>query len=119
MSADNGVYILATKGSEGKKEYRVAHAQAIENLWYKPDFPKEKPELSLEYVSVLFGDCRRVFNDQKLAEGYALHILDEVGYAEYGVQLLDFAHIRLPKFVLKKPQCEVRLVRRSLYPSTP
>ncbi|OGF64732.1 hypothetical protein A2661_01440 [Candidatus Giovannonibacteria bacterium RIFCSPHIGHO2_01_FULL_45_24] len=116
MLADNGVYILATKGPKGKKEYRVSHEQAIENLWYEPDFPKERPELSLEYVSKIFGDCR-VFNDRKLAEGYALCVLDRVGYAEYGIQLLYFAHIRLPKFVLKKPQCEVRLVRRSLYPS--
>ncbi len=37
MSADDGIYILETGIS--KKEYRVAHLQAIENIAYDKDAP--------------------------------------------------------------------------------
>ncbi|HSG32223.1 MAG TPA: hypothetical protein VLB82_11850 [Thermodesulfobacteriota bacterium] len=36
MSADNGIYILVTKGINTEYEYRVVHAQAIENLYWWP-----------------------------------------------------------------------------------
>lgn len=32
MSADNGVYVLATPDDNGGTEYRIAHLQAIENI---------------------------------------------------------------------------------------
>jgi hypothetical protein len=96
MSADNGVYILATKSARrGKREYRVAHAQAIENLscW---DYIDHLGNLNPEFALLLFGKCR-VFTDRKLAEGYALRISDEVGYTEYGIKFLDFTHVRFPR----------------------
>lgn len=113
MSADNGVYILATKGPRGKKDYRVAHLQAVENLWYKPDFPREKPELNLKCVVDLYSECR-VFTDRTLAMGYALRIADEVWNLEYGIQLLDYTHMRLPKFVQERKQAEWEIESRRI-----
>jgi len=37
MSADNGIYILETLGSE----FRVAHLQAIENIYWDDDSNSE------------------------------------------------------------------------------
>lgn len=51
MSADNGVYILETPGDMGP-EYRVAHAQAIENLTYGD------PDGNEEYMVILFGKSK-------------------------------------------------------------
>lgn len=101
MSADNGVYILVTKGSAGKKEYRVAHAQAIGNLWYEPDYPSGSREgFSREYAHLLFGESR-VFTDVKLARGYAERICDEHleygGIVEYGIRVLDYSRFRFPR----------------------
>ena len=99
MSADNGVYILKTKGWKGKMEYRITHAQAIENLWYEPDFPPGDPKgLNKDDAQCTFGKSR-VFTDLKLAQGYAMRIRDEGGYLvlEYGIQVLDFSHIPFPR----------------------
>ena len=101
MSADNGVYILVTKGSRGKKEYRVSHAQAIENLSYMPDHPQgSRDGLNTEYAHMLFGKSR-VFTDMKLARGYAECIYDEwmgdFGIVEYGIATLDYSRIRFPR----------------------
>lgn len=34
MSSDNGIYILESRGPNYQLEYRVIHAQAIENIYY-------------------------------------------------------------------------------------
>ena len=99
MSADNGVYILVTRGSRGKKEYRVAHAQAIENLFSEfSDDPRGV--LNVEYAHLLFGKSR-VFTDMKLAGGYAQRIYDEwmdaFGIVEYRIVTLYYSHIRFPQ----------------------
>jgi hypothetical protein len=108
MSADNGVYILVSRGRKTrhgyKKEYRVTHAQAIENIQWQPGdgiIPgDEEIELSPMYVRALFGNAR-VFTDRRIAEGYAQRIYDEHtedgGVVEYGIRFLDYSHIRFPK----------------------
>jgi hypothetical protein len=107
MSADNGVYILVNRGRKTqrghKKEYRVIHAQAIENISFMPDYPlgEEERLLNREQVLSYFGEAR-VFTDRKLAEAYAQGVHDVwihfFGCVEYGIVWFDdFAHIRFPK----------------------
>ncbi len=99
MSADNGIYILVTKGRKrGQKEYRVIHAQAIENICETPDYPASPQEsvLDRECVLELFGECR-VFTDRKFAEGYAMCMEDQTWFTEYGISFLDFSQVRFPK----------------------
>jgi hypothetical protein len=106
MSADNGVYILASRGPKKRrgytKEYRVVHAQAIDNITWQPDYPagNGESELNQKYVLLIFGNAR-VFTDRRIAEGYAQCLYDElVGddyVVEYGTCFLDYAHIRFPK----------------------
>lgn len=109
MSADNGVYILVSRGRKTqhgrrKTEYRVAYAQAIENISYWPDFPDcmvQYSELNRESVLAIFGESA-VFTDRKVAEGYGRGVHDmwmkSFGYMEYGVVLIErYAHIPFPK----------------------
>ena len=59
MSADNTVVILVTRRRDGRvgQEYRVAHCQAIENLWFSPDYPSEaRPEVNREWLRSLCGE---------------------------------------------------------------
>ncbi len=95
MSANDGVYVLATKGSRGKKEYRIAHAQAIENL------SDGSGGLDVECVRELFGNSR-VFTDMKIAQGYAQRVYDEAERSSgdvvvYGIVALNYSHIRFPQ----------------------
>jgi rubrerythrin len=48
MSADNGVYILKT-GVDEKKEWRVAHLQAVENVNFNTD-AEDSDYCSLRYT---------------------------------------------------------------------
>lgn len=107
MSADNGVYILVSRGRKTrhgfKKEYRVIHAQAIENIDWSPDYPVDasEPKLNREMVLVYFGEAR-VMSDRRIAEGYAQCLFDEMerdgGFVEYGIRWLDdFADVPFPQ----------------------
>ena len=102
MSADNEIYILTTKRGRNKKEYRVIHTQAIENvLLYEPDhFPGNKPRLNEHELIRYFGKAR-VFTDRKIAEGYAMRWLDERSsqdwITEYGIGWLEYPHVRFPR----------------------
>lgn len=100
MSADNGVYILVTEGTqEGELEYRVAHTQNIEDLNWNPgtaDYDGDylEPEFALD----VFGD-KQVFTDEKSAWAEARRIYRDVmsgfGVVEYGIKILDHSD-RLP-----------------------
>jgi len=108
MSADNGVYILVSRGRKTRhgyrKEYRVIHAQAIENIYWNADDPwpaEGEAMLNDEYVRSYFGEAT-VLTDRKIAEGYAQCIYDswmkEFGYVEYGIcWLIEFANVPFPK----------------------
>lgn len=100
MSADNGVYILATNRGRGKREYRVVDCQCIDNLTYEPNFPHHRPQVNLEEMISRFGKSK-VFTDRKIAEGYAIaieeRVLKDYGICEYGIVWLEFPDIRFPK----------------------
>lgn len=80
MSADNGIYVLATKGPE----YRVTHAQGIENIYYDVSSGEQWenfiPEMTFEY----FGECE-VFTTEDAALRYAHRLAQEETVLEYGV----------------------------------
>ncbi len=69
MSVDNGIYVLVNHKEE-EREYRVAHAGAIENLWWpeaKQDVTKDPDS---QQAMRIFGKSP-VFTDKKLALGFA------------------------------------------------
>lgn len=100
MSADNGVYILVTGRGRGKREYRVTHAQAFENLDYLPNYPATNPEVHLGTMMAFFGKSS-VFTDRKIAEGYAIRWREEIenegGICEYGIVWVEYPTIRFPR----------------------
>ncbi len=83
MSADNGIYILKTPAppvkngnyytNQGKKEYRVAHCQAIDNIEY-----------SDLYLPCYFGDSP-VFDNYEDALELAVQIEKDLEICEYGI----------------------------------
>jgi hypothetical protein len=81
MSSDNGIYILKTPKENGF-EYRVTHAQAIDNLWWENEDgnPKE--------IVAYFGSCR-VFTSDDEAFLEAKRLYDDYGYTEYGIIKID------------------------------
>lgn len=88
MSSDNGVYILETQAPglpAGVREFRVAHAQAIENLYYNVETtrPQFVPQEAFRY----FGACQ-VFPDYEEALHYAMEVAERCPILEYGVSSL-------------------------------
>jgi hypothetical protein len=88
MSADNGIYILETQIPETDlREYRVAHAQAIDNLYYDVETGEHRhnfiPQVAFQY----FGKCE-VFFDPEEALTYANGLAEEYPILEYGVSYL-------------------------------
>ncbi len=101
MSADNGVYILVTNRGRGKREYRVAHAQCIENLTDTRDYPPDRGALVNGMCMMeVFGDAT-VLTDRRITEGYAMRMLEEItkdgGICEYGIKWLEYPTLRFPK----------------------
>jgi hypothetical protein len=108
MSADNGVYILKTRGAglqapfannDPQKvvapfyEYRVLHAQAIENIYYRVEAQSDQdlfdqsnfvPEVAYEY----FKECQPLY-DEGQALSYAHKLSEQYSILEYGVEILD------------------------------
>jgi len=107
MSADNGVYILKTLARGAKYAYvplqegeispfyvyRVLHAQAIENIYYRVESQSDHdlfdqrtfvPEVAYEY----FKECQPLF-DEGRALIYAHQLADQTSILEYGVEILD------------------------------
>jgi hypothetical protein len=79
MSADNGIYILKTKD-----QYRVVHAQAIDNLnWSFKNLSCDNDLVPTRIVEY-FGNCDPIKN-----EGEAIKIAHELkkttSYLEYGI----------------------------------
>jgi hypothetical protein len=100
MSADNGTYILVTKGPE----YRVANLQAIENMYdsTNPSLPNK------EFISLGFGGLEPI-NTVEDALMRALAIEEEQMVSEYGIRLgleldgftLIYAHAPLGERTVK------------------
>ena len=99
MSADNGVYILETRGQRrGEKVYRVVHAQAIENIEWEPDYPAREPRLNRKYTLMYFGEAVAWTNLDHALE-YAKELHDEIadeGIVEYGICFLDHSCVHFP-----------------------
>lgn len=106
MSADNTIGILITRrrdGDEGQ-EYRVAHVQAIDNLWYKPDYPSvAQPVLNRHHTLLQFADAS-VFKEAEAAMYAAMCLEQDVGYVEYGIRLLNYTAIYFPAPNRKRPR---------------
>lgn len=77
MSADNGIYILKTSD----EQYRVTHAQAIENIFYN----HPEGQYNLGQLIRYFGHCRFTKSKEK-----AFDIANKMNNdmcTEYGVKL--------------------------------
>jgi hypothetical protein len=86
MSDDNGIFVLHTKGPE----YRVAHCQAIDNVY--GNFSDESyqwqgdPEMMLEYFQ-----NAPMFSDLEYALDKATEMSYDYEYLEYGICVIaDF-----------------------------
>lgn len=91
MSSDNGIYILKTKHpkDESKFEFRVIHAQAIENIYWDAKLGKETfSEVVPEEAASYFGQAE-VFTNASAADMHASNLADECTYLEYGIRTLD------------------------------
>lgn len=101
LSADNGIYILVTKGQGGGREYRVTYAQAIENVELDADYPPNPGQeaLNREWTMYHFGGSE-VLTDRGNALQLAGDIYDDVmegfGILEYGISFLDYSWLHFP-----------------------
>lgn len=77
MSADNGIYILKSPKGKGF-EFRVIHAQAIENINYEPD----KGGFNTEQIKRYF-DSAQVFSDEDQAWRKARDMAKEITSDEF------------------------------------
>lgn len=94
MSADNGVYILETSKDSGK-EYRVAHLQAVENVYwdYSSRQSSNSPDVCIQNARRMWKDAP-VFVDRiealRKADEIASEILSD-GFCpilEYGISFI-------------------------------
>ena len=90
MSADNGIYVLETPrqvvvGDElPPYEYRIIHAQAIDNITYFPEGPLRDAE-----VVNYFGKVKVLYNKtEALVEAHEL--ADKCTILEYGVSVIHW-----------------------------
>lgn len=92
MSADNGIYIAKFPKAEGGFEWRVIHAQAIENC---DDSPNYSQELTDAYRTVYFAGAES-FDTEEAADAKARQMEAEVladdfcPILEYGVCSFEF-----------------------------
>ena len=103
MPADTTIAIMVTRGHESGYEYRVAVHQAIENLYWKPDYPADNPVLNRQEMIVRFRKSP-VLRDMEKAEHLAHQLelkYESLGsYIEYGIKTLDYSNIFFPQNLL-------------------
>lgn len=98
MSSDNGLYILKTpKENSDGFEYRVIHAQAINNIYFDDTFPNNNnPEGTPKEVIAYFGNCEVL--TEEAAQKKAFEMYDEIikddfcPIVEYGICSIDLPH---------------------------
>lgn len=95
VSADNGIYILETP-ADPTPEFRVTHAQAIENVWWNP----ETKEIDQSYwnedeILAYFSKCK-VYRNRLEALEVAHKMAEDYTVLEYGVSSLR-CPIKFPK----------------------
>lgn len=108
MSADNGIFILVTKDNrkrvangatentfgEGVIAYRVAHAQAIDNLdWYE----KKQPYNVGYFLDQIWGHCTPYY-DAKEAQAAADFESDLYYILEYGICKIERLQYSFPGY---------------------
>lgn len=86
MSADNGIYILCLKD-----DFRVIHAQAIDNLWWSMETMNETDKINPIEVISYFKNAR-VFDNMPDAMNYAVKLYEEHSIVEYGICPIDDLH---------------------------
>ena len=92
MSADNGIYVLFTDSEKDGPAYRVAHLQAIDNIYGKFSEKECKYEGNAEIINDYFGGARK-FHTLNEALDYAEELENTVGYTEDGICVInEFAH---------------------------
>jgi len=121
MSADNGIYIGRFKHVEcsrplvdeggayydvetGEYEYRVIHAQSIENCDYADDFPKEVTDA---YRALYYGNDVAVYKTSEEAYKHAGELAKLEPILEYGISWIQYdvpfpEYIADPNEVIKK-----------------
>ena len=95
MSSDNGIYFLKSPKEDGTGfEYRVIHAQVIDNIYYNDKIHKYNdndnpdPKTLVEY----FGDCKPLTKKQanEMASKMYKEIMeDDCPILEYGIVPLE------------------------------
>jgi hypothetical protein len=83
MSADNGIYISEFPN----REWRVIHAQAIDNLSYEPD--GDDGFNSVQVINY-FNVGATTFGSKEQAMVAAHRMAENYGILEYGVNLIKF-----------------------------
>ena len=92
MSADNGIYVLFTDSEKNGPQYRVAHLQAIDNIYGVFSEVNCKYEGNPETLNNYFGGAK-TFHTLNEAMDYAEELETEIGYTEDGICVInEFAH---------------------------
>ena len=82
MSADNGIYILKTKD-----QYRVIHAQAIDNLSWSHIKRNSQREMISTRIVEYYGNSRYT-RDVEIAQKVAFAMSKRYPVLEYGISIL-------------------------------
>lgn len=95
MSMDNGIYVLLTETDAGP-EYRVAFANAIDNIYGQWNADRAKYEGDLSAILSTFSESE-VFFSLNEALDRAEEIENDVGNTEDGICVIsdfkDYSHI--------------------------
>jgi hydroxymethylpyrimidine pyrophosphatase-like HAD family hydrolase len=100
MSADNTILIVRTRSKDNNFQWHVCHVQNDDSLTYEPDFPKDNPEINMEYFKDYFQNAP-VFDNEDAAIKYAFKLYNSIKIVEYGVCSEDFDFI-CPEDIGKK-----------------
>lgn len=88
MSADNGIYILQTRGPE----FRVAHLQAVDNVYYCWDGNSgdttDDPDVWIVNARSMWYNCEVYINEDEAWEK-ARKLQEEIDYTEYGISKIE------------------------------
>lgn len=96
LSSDNGVYVGEFPTQSGEKEYRVIHAQAIENVDFGDQEMQDYTRVSYFGNAISFGTLELAVEE---ASFLANKVLDDCGLLEYGISILKFDRPLLNKTV--------------------
>jgi len=93
MSADNGIYLLKTPADDGESfEYRVIHAQAIDNIYWDGTAPDHN---NPDGVPEIFGACDILTEEEANKKAFELEeevLNDDFGILEYGVSTIELPY---------------------------